>query len=102
MFWQSVRPLLADDADALEQFDQVRRGFAEAMQQQFQKMWAAKLGLSEFNPELFKQLVQLMIHSEVDYTIFFSELSHIPDDISALKKSVYSETPQQLNGQVSE
>ena len=99
MFWKSVRPLLAEDAEALEQFDQVRRGFAEAMQKQIQKMWAAKLGLTEFNPKLFKQLMQLMTHSEVDYTIFFRELSHIPDDVSALKKSFYSTTSQQLDEQ---
>ncbi len=96
MFWKSVRPLLAEDTDALEQFDQVRRGFAEAMQKQIQIMWATKLGLTEFNPKLFKKLMQLMTDSEVDYTIFFRELSHIPDDISALKKSFYGEVSQQL------
>jgi uncharacterized protein YdiU (UPF0061 family) len=62
-------------------------------------MWAAKLGLTEFNPELFKQLMQLMTHSEVDYTIFFRELSHIPEDVSALKKSFYGQTSQQLDEQ---
>lgn len=103
MFWKSVRPLLAEDADALEQFDQVRRDFAEVMQQQIQKMWAAKLGLTDYNSELFKglfkKLMQLMTHSEVDYTIFFRELSHMPDDVSALKKSFYVETSQQLDEQ---
>ena len=99
MFWQSVRPLLAEDTEALEQFDQVLHGFAEAMQEQTQKMWAAKLGLPEFNLELFKQLMQLMTQSEVDYTIFFRELSHIPDDVSALKKSFYGKMPHQLDGQ---
>ena len=99
MFWQSVRPLLAEDAEALEQFDQVRRGFADIMQKQIQTMWAAKLGLTEFNPEIFKELMQLMTQSEVDYTIFFRELSHIPDDVSVLKKSFYTETSQQLDEQ---
>jgi uncharacterized protein YdiU (UPF0061 family) len=99
MFCKSLRPLLAEDADALEQFDQVGRGFAEAMQKRVQKMWAAKLGLTEFNPELFKKLMQLMTHSEVDYTIFFRELSHMPDNVSALKKSFYVETSQQLDEQ---
>jgi uncharacterized protein YdiU (UPF0061 family) len=99
MFWKAVRPLLAEDTDALEQFDQVGRGFAEAMQQQIQKMWATKLGLTEFNPELFETLMQLMTHSEVDYTIFFRELSHIPGDVSPLKKSFYGKTSQQLDEQ---
>ncbi|HHP7230585.1 MAG TPA: YdiU family protein [Xenococcaceae cyanobacterium] len=95
MFWKAVRPLLAEDAKALEQFDRVRSSFVEAMQQQLQKMWATKLGLSEYHPELFKQLMQLMTHSDVDYTIFFRELSHIPEDVSALKKSFYGKTSQQ-------
>ncbi len=99
MFWQSVRPLLAEDAEALEHFDQVRHGFAEAMQKQIQKMWADKLGLPEFNPTLFQELMQLMSQSEVDYTIFFRELSHIPDDVSALKKSFYVKTSPQLDEQ---
>lgn len=99
MFLKSLRPLLAEDADALEELDQVGRGFAEAMQEQVQKMWAAKLGLSEFNPELFKKLMQLMTHSEVDYTIFFRELSHMPDNVTALKKSFYAETSRQLDEQ---
>ena len=96
MFWTAVRPLLAEDTEDLEYFDQVRHGFAEAMQKQLQKMWAAKLGLTEYNPQVFKKLMQLMTHAEVDYTIFFRELSHIPEDVSALKKSFYVKTSQQL------
>ena len=97
MFWAAVRPLLAEDADVLERLDNVRQGFAETMQQQLQTMWAAKLGLAEFNPQLFNQLIKLMSQSEVDYTIFFRELSNIPDDILALKKSFYVNTSTQLD-----
>ena len=97
MFWAAVRPLLAEDADALGLLDNVRQGFAETMQQQLQTMWAAKLGLAEFNPQLFNQLIKLMSQSEVDYTIFFRELSNIPDDILALKKSFYVNTSTQLD-----
>ena len=99
MFWTAVRPLLAEDTEALEHFDQVRHGFAEEMQKQIKKMWAAKLGLTEYNPELLKRLMQLMTHSEVDYTIFFRELSHIPEDVSALKKSFYDNASQQIDEQ---
>lgn len=99
MFWQSVRLLLAEDAVALERFDQIRHDFAAVMQEQIQNMWAAKLGLDEFNPALFKELMELMTQSEVDYTIFFRELSHIPDDVSALKKSFYVEISHQLDEQ---
>jgi len=97
MFWSAVRPLLAEDTEALELLDHVRRGFAEEMQRQLQEMWAAKLGLNEYNPELFKELMQLMTRSKVDYTIFFRELSHLPEDAAALKKSFYAEASPPLD-----
>jgi uncharacterized protein YdiU (UPF0061 family) len=97
MFWTAVRPLLAKDTDALEQLDQIRHGFAEAMQKQIQKMWAAKLGLTEYHPKPVQELMQLLTRSEVDYTIFFRELSHVPENVSALKKSFYRKTSQQLD-----
>ena len=97
MFWSAVRLLLAEDTGALERLDSVRQRFPETMQQQLQTMWAAKLGLTEFNPQLFNQLIQLLSQSEVDYTIFFRELSNIPDTIVALKKSFYVDTSPQLD-----
>ena len=97
MFWAAVRPLLEEDATALGRLDSIRQRFAETMQQQLQTMWAAKLGLAEFNPQLFNQLIQLMSQSEVDYTIFFRELSNIPDDIVGLKKSFYVDTSTPLD-----
>jgi uncharacterized protein YdiU (UPF0061 family) len=97
MFWTAVRPLLAKDTQALEQLDQIRHGFAEAMQKQIQKMWAAKLGLTDYHPKLVQGLLQLLTRSEVDYTIFFRELSHVPENVSALKKSFYSKASQQLD-----
>jgi uncharacterized protein YdiU (UPF0061 family) len=99
MFLTALRPLLVANAEALEHLDQLGHDFATAMEQQIQNMWAAKLGLSEYNSTLVKALLQLMLSSKVDYTIFFRELSHIPDDISALKKSFYVETSQQLDEQ---
>lgn len=107
MFWTAIRTLLVSDneddterkAKTLEELDQIRRDFAEEMQNQSQMMWAKKLGLAEFNSELFSQLLQLMIRSEVDYTIFFRELSYIPDDFSALKNSFYVKTPEAVDKQ---
>ena len=99
MFWKAVRPLVVEDREALEHFDQVRHGFAEAMQTQIQKMWAAKLGLAEYNQEVAQRLLQLMAHTGVDYTIFFRELSHLPEDVSALKKSFYVNTSEELDEQ---
>jgi len=99
MFWTAVRPLLAKDTEALEQLDQIRHGFAEAMQKQIQKMWTAKLGLTDYHPELVQGLMQLLTKSKVDYTIFFRELSHVPEHVSALKKSFYSKTSSQLDAE---
>jgi uncharacterized protein YdiU (UPF0061 family) len=98
-FLTALRPLFVEDAEALEHLDQLDHGFAKAMEKQIQKMWAGKLGLTEYNSTLFEELLQLMLYSKVDYTIFFRELSHIPDDVSALKKSFYVETSQQLDEQ---
>ncbi len=99
MFYSALRPLLLEDADALAQLDQVRHGFADMMQTQVQKIWAAKLGLTAFDDKLFKSLISLMIRTTVDYTIFFRELSTIPEHISALKKSFYVESSQELDEQ---
>jgi len=99
MFLKALRLLLANETEALEHFDHVRHGFAEEMQKQIKKMWAAKLGLTEYNQKLLKRLMQLMTLSEVDYTIFFRELSHIPEEVSALKKSFYVTPSPQLDEQ---
>ena len=55
-----------------------------------EKMWAAKLGLATFHPALFNELATLMVQTPVDYTVFFRQLSTVPDDIGLLKKSFYS------------
>ncbi|MEZ5535830.1 MAG: protein adenylyltransferase SelO family protein [Thiolinea sp.] len=99
MFWTAVRPLLEDNAEALAQLDQIRLGFAAEMEQQLEAMWAAKLGLTEYHPELFRQLMRLMMQTGVDYTLFFRELSHLPDEVSALQKSFYGHTSAQLDEQ---
>jgi uncharacterized protein YdiU (UPF0061 family) len=96
MFWTAVRPLLAENPEALDAFDRVRQGFADAMQKELQNMWMTKLGLRHYDQGLITQLLQLLERSEVDYTMFFRELSHIPEDVSALKKSFYAPTSPQL------
>ncbi len=59
------------------------------MQEKMQNMWAKKLGLDKFDVELFEDLINLMIDTKVDYTIFFRELSNIPHNLSSLEKSFY-------------
>jgi len=89
MFWTALRPLLMSDKAALEQLDKVRGGFEQHMQSKMEVMWASKLGLAEFDAQLFSELEVLMIQTQVDYTIFYRELSAVPDDINILKKSFY-------------
>ncbi|MBL1459139.1 MAG: YdiU family protein [Methylophaga sp.] len=89
MFCTALRPLLTSHPDALSQLDEIKSSFASVMQVQMEKMWAAKLGLDTFNEELFKELVTLMMQTSVDYTIFFRELSMLPDEIGPLKNSFY-------------
>jgi uncharacterized protein YdiU (UPF0061 family) len=89
MFWTALRPLLMSDKAALEQLDKIRGGFEQNMQSKMEVMWASKLGLAEFDAQLFSELEVLMMQTQVDYTIFFRELSAVPDDISLLKKSFY-------------
>lgn len=89
MFCVALRPLLATHPHTLGQLDEIRSDFPKEMQAQMEKMWAAKLGLGAFNTALFSELVTLMEHTPVDYTMFFRELSTVPDDIGPLKKSFY-------------
>ena len=92
MFCRALQPLLTSHQGALQQLDEIRSGFAKVMQVQMEKMWTAKLGLGAFNAVLFSELETLMVQTSVDYTIFFRELSMLPDDIGPLKKSFYSDS----------
>ena len=89
MFCKALRPLLMSHPDHLAQLDEIRSGFSKVMQAQMQKMWAAKLGLNTFDAALFSELEALMVQTPVDYSIFFRELSTVPDDMGPLKKSFY-------------
>ena len=92
MFCTALQPLLTSltsQKDCLQQLDQIRGGFSAEMQTQLEQMWATKLGLGTFNAALFNELQTLMAQTPVDYTIFFRELSTLPDDIGPLKKSFY-------------
>ena len=103
MFCKALQPLLASHQAHLQEFEEIKNGFAQVMQTQMDKMWADKLGLDDFNAELFGELVTLMIQTPVDYTLFFRELSMVPDDIGSLKKSFYgSPTSEEMDKRWSE
>lgn len=98
MFCSSLRPLLASHQDYLLKLDEIQSGFSKVMETQMENMWAAKLGLSTLKTAshkalcsaLISELGTLMMQTPVDYTIFFRELSSVPDDIGPLKKSFYN------------
>ncbi|EDM49181.1 protein adenylyltransferase SelO [Marinobacter algicola] len=88
-FCSAVRPLLAGHPECLQQLKDIQSDFPKVMQAQMETMWAAKLGLDAFDAALFRELATLMMQTSVDYTMFFRELSSLPDDIEPLKKSFY-------------
>ena len=97
MFWASIRLLLSDNTDGLARLDQIREGFSGAMAQEIEAMWARKLGLVTYDAALVNELLELMVQSKVDYTIFFRQLSAIPGNISALKESFYLASSEELD-----
>ena len=114
MFWASIRLLLEDNPQARSRLDQIRDGFAGVMQQELEAMWASKLGLASYDPDLVNEsvneLLELMVLSKADYTIVFRKLSAMPAAISAdspagipehllsLKESFYLPSSEQLDG----
>jgi uncharacterized protein YdiU (UPF0061 family) len=98
MFWAAVRLLLNDNSSALARLDELREGFSEAMGQQIEAMWASKLGLPSYDASLVNELLELMVLSKADYTIFFRRLSEIPEQLSSLKESFYMPSSKELDG----
>lgn len=102
MFCGALQPLLASQSEASQQLDEVKKGFADVMQTEMEMMWAAKLGLDRFDVSLFRELAMLMMQTPVDYTIFFRELSSIPDEIEPLEKSFYRHMDKDMDGRWSQ
>lgn len=90
MFCSAVRPLLNGREEELAQLEEIQGDFLTVMQTEMEKMWAAKLGLDAFDAGLFRELMALMMQTPVDYTLFFRQLSTLPDDVGPLEKSFYS------------
>ena len=92
MFCKAIKPLIKSQEFALSQLDEIENSFSIMMQEKMEKMWASKLGLGTFEASLFKELIMLMMETHVDYSIFFRELSSIPEDMTPLLKSFYRES----------
>ncbi len=91
MFYTALLPLLGSNKDTLRELKSIRECFSGVMHEKMIQMWKAKLGFSQFNATLFNELISLMIETKVDYTIFFRELSNVPDTVVQLKKSFYGD-----------
>jgi len=98
MFWAAIRLLLEGHSEALARLDQLREGFSAAMTQQLEAMWASKLGLTAYNPDLVNELLELLVRSKADYTMVFRRLSEIPEQFSALQESFYLPCSPELDG----
>ncbi len=94
MFCRSVEPLLTGDKERQETLEKIKKDFPVIMQARMFDMWAKKLGWEKLNVSLFNEFMTLMIETSVDYTIFFRELSAIPEDVTPLTKSFYGEKSQ--------
>ena len=103
MFWAAIRLLLEGNTEALARLDQIREGFAGAMGQAIEAMWASKLGLIRYDADLVNELLELLVHSKADYTMLFRRLSDIPagipEHLAALKESFYQPSSEPLDAQ---
>ena len=97
MFWASIRLLLSGNKEALARLDQIREGFSGTMGREIEMMWARKLGLVNYDAALVNELLELMVLTKVDYTVFFRRLSSIPENILALKESFYQPNSEPLD-----
>ena len=97
MFWLAVRPLLINNAEALKRLDDIHDGFTTAMNQEMETMWTKKLGLINYDESLVSEMLQLMVQSKLDYTIFFRKLSNIPEKLTEIKESFYISSSEQID-----
>ena len=89
MFIKSLQQAVTSNNKTIETLEKIKSDFPKVMKSQMDKMWADKLGLDKFDEGLFNELIMLMVETPLDYTIFFRELSCIPEDLNELMKSFY-------------
>lgn len=95
-FCSVLKPLLAHESQAIEHLDSLHDNFMQDIEKVMENVWAAKLGLANYQSDIFVTLVNLMVKTPVDYTIFFRELSHLPTSVSAISKSFYNTQDDEL------
>ena len=99
MFCGALAPLLQDEPDRVNELEAIRNGFATMMESKLAGMWASKLGLKAYQPELVMALLKLMVRTSVDYTMLFRELCQLPDAVTAITKCFYQPVDEALEQQ---
>lgn len=97
MLLSALKTLVKLYPDTIKELEKIESDFPETMQSKIKEMWAKKLGIETFDLKLFNELFNLLLESSVDYTMFFRELSIIPDDVESLTKSFYNESFENEN-----
>ncbi|WP_117234788.1 protein adenylyltransferase SelO [Vibrio maerlii] len=95
-FCNALRPLLQSEPQALNELELIVESFSSVMKDKLTDMWASKLGLEVPDSHLFNQLLALMMKSHIDYTLFFRELSNIPEELTELSACFYADLTQEL------
>jgi uncharacterized protein YdiU (UPF0061 family) len=84
MLWSALSLLIPEDEAVRNAFIRIRQDFQPLMTEAINQTWADKLGLRQAEPELADQLFELLESSKADFTIFFRELSNLPDTVTPL------------------
>ena len=96
MFCSSLKLLVEKDKSSSNKLDEIMHGFTKCMEEEIQIMWSKKLGIKIYDENLIKNLFNLMITTQVDYTKFFRNLSNIPNNVNDLKDSFYKPPTNEL------
>ena len=96
MFCSSLKLLVEKDKSSSNKLDEIMHGFTKCMEEEIQIMWSKKLGIKIYDENLIKNLFNLMITTQVDYTKFFRNLSNIPNNVNDLKDSFYKPSTNEL------
>ena len=99
MLCLSLEQVLQNQPEELEKLADIQAGFSHLMHHKLEAMWAEKLGMAQFDEALLVELLQLMVKTQVDYNMFFRELSHVPQEITNLQKSFYAQASDELQAQ---
>ena len=96
MFISALNTLAKENDEVAKKLQVIRDGFSDSMQKKLVEMWASKLGLPKIDMDFLSELWQLLRGAATDYTIFFRELSEIPQHISQLSLAFQQELSSEM------